>query len=131
MQLGSLDHFTILTSPGKLAAIEAFYDSVLGLKSGPRPDFPFPGRWLYHGEKAVLHLVATLPEGTPPAATGECIEHVAFKATGAAEFRRHLAQLGIKFAEARRAMAGYQIFLRDPAGVRVEFNFDLGDAPDA
>jgi catechol 2,3-dioxygenase-like lactoylglutathione lyase family enzyme len=134
MQLGPLDHFTILTSPAKLPAIEAFYDSVLGLKAGPRPDFPFPGRWLYHGEKAVLHLVATLPEAAaaPPGtahAARECIEHVAFKAQGAAAFRERLAALQIPFAEAKRAMAGYQIFLRDPAGVRVEFNFDIGEAP--
>lgn len=133
MQLGPLDHFTILTSPAKLPAIEAFYDGILGLKAGPRPDFPFPGRWLYHDGKAILHLVATLPDGgpAPAAARTECIEHVAFKAHGAVEFRRRLAELGVAYTQAQRAMAGYQIFVRDPAGVRVEFNFDIGEAPDA
>jgi catechol 2,3-dioxygenase-like lactoylglutathione lyase family enzyme len=133
MQLGPLDHFTILTSPAKLSAIEAFYDGILGLKAGPRPDFPFPGRWLYHEGKAILHLVATLPDGAPatPAAPSECIEHVAFKARGAAEFRERLAAMGVAYTQAQRAMAGYQIFVRDPAGVRVEFNFDSGEAPNA
>ena len=132
MNLGSLDHFTILTSNAKLAAIETFYASTVGLKAGPRPDFPFPGRWLYHGDKAVLHLVATLPDDAAAAsARAECIEHVAFKAQGAAEFREKLKALGIKYADQKREGAGYQIFLRDPAGVRVEFNFDFGEAPDA
>jgi catechol 2,3-dioxygenase-like lactoylglutathione lyase family enzyme len=133
MELGALDHFTILTTPAKLAAIESFYDILLGFKAGPRPDFPFPGRWLYHGDKAVLHLVATLPEAAAvtPAQRGECIEHVAFKARDAAAFRRHLAEHGIPYSEASRAMAGYQIFVRDPAGVRVEFNFGDGEAAHA
>jgi catechol 2,3-dioxygenase-like lactoylglutathione lyase family enzyme len=133
MKLGALDHFTILTTPAKLAAIEAFYDTMLGFKAGPRPDFPFPGRWLYYGDKPVLHLVGTLPEGgpAPGGAETECIEHVAFKAQDAAAFRRRLAALHIAYTEQKRAMAGYQIFTRDPAGVRVEFNFDIGEAPDA
>jgi catechol 2,3-dioxygenase-like lactoylglutathione lyase family enzyme len=133
MKLGALDHFTILTTPAKLAAIEAFYDTMLGFKAGPRPDFPFPGRWLYHGDKPVLHLVGTLPEND--AASGpraaECIEHVAFKAEGAAAFREKLAAHHIAYTEQKRVMAGYQIFVRDPAGVRVEFNFDIGESPDA
>jgi catechol 2,3-dioxygenase-like lactoylglutathione lyase family enzyme len=133
MKLGALDHFTILTTPAKLPLIESFYGTLLGLQAGPRPDFPFPGRWLYHGDKAVLHLVGTLPDGG--AASGgreaECIEHVAFKAEGAAAFRARLTAHGIPYAEQKRQMAGYQIFVRDPAGVRVEFNFDIGEAPDA
>ena len=129
MQLGSLDHFTILTSPARLPALEKFYADVLDFKAGPRPNFAFPGRWLYHEGRAVLHLVGTLPEGAQPAPRGECIEHVAFKARDAQQFRAHLAKLGIPYAEAKLEMAGYQIFLRDPAGVRVEFNFDLGEAP--
>jgi catechol 2,3-dioxygenase-like lactoylglutathione lyase family enzyme len=132
MKLGALDHFTILTSPAKLSAIELFYDTMLGLKAGPRPDFPFPGRWLYNGDKAVLHLVGTLPDGTPAGERkAEHIEHVAFKAQGSAAFRKHLAANHIAYTEQKRAMAGYQIFVRDPAGVRVEFNFDMEEAPDA
>jgi len=40
-----------------------------------------------------------------------------------------LAALGIAYTVQNVAMAGYQIFVRDPAGVRVEFNFDVGEAP--
>jgi catechol 2,3-dioxygenase-like lactoylglutathione lyase family enzyme len=129
MILGSLDHFTILTSPARLPALEAFYRETIGLVAGTRPDFPFPGRWLYNGERAVLHVVATLPDDAAPASRGECIEHVAFKATGAAAFRARLDRMEIPYTDAKRPLAGYQIFLRDPAGVRVEFNFDIGDAP--
>jgi catechol 2,3-dioxygenase-like lactoylglutathione lyase family enzyme len=131
MILGSLDHFTILTSPARLPALEAFYRDAVGLVAGKRPDFPFPGRWLYNGERAVLHVVATLPDDAVPVPRGECIEHVAFKAGDAAAFRARLDALGIPYTDAKRPLAGYQIFLRDPAGVRVEFNFDIGEAPGA
>ena len=123
MILGPLDHFTILTSQARMPALEKFYREVLGLIAGPRPDFPFPGRWLYNGDKAVLHVVATLDDGAAPVPVGECIEHVAFKAGDAAAFRAKLAALNIDYRDAQRPLAGYQIFLRDPAGVRVELNF--------
>lgn len=131
MTLGSLDHFTILSSQARMPALEKFYGDVLGLVAGPRPEFPFPGRWLYQGDKAVLHIVATLPDGSAPAPRGECIEHVAFKAADAASYRARLAALGVAYQDAQRPLAGYQIFLRDPAGVRVELNFDIGEAQGA
>ena len=34
-----------------------WYCDILGLRTGPRPDFPFQGAWLYAGENAVIHLV--------------------------------------------------------------------------
>ena len=129
MTLGSLDHFTILTSQARLPALEKFYGDALGLLAGARPDFPFPGRWLYNGGHAVLHIVASLADDAAPPPRGECIEHVAFKASGAADVRARLARLGIAYTDAQRPLAGYQIFLRDPAGVRVELNFDICEAP--
>ena len=50
-----LDHINIRTAD--LAGTKAFFMDVLGLSEGWRPAFPFPGAWLYAGEKDVVHLV--------------------------------------------------------------------------
>ena len=55
MTLGRLDHYSIRTT--RLRETERFYTEVLGLKVGPRPEFKFPGIWLYNGDLAVVHVV--------------------------------------------------------------------------
>src|SRR5271163_3266299 len=55
MPIDRMDHFTILTTNTEETV--AFYYDVLGLTPGPRPDFSFPGAWLYNGGKPVLHVV--------------------------------------------------------------------------
>ena len=56
----TLNHFSIRSSD--LDACERFYVGVLGLTVGPRPDFPFPGLWIYRGDhadpaNAVVHII--------------------------------------------------------------------------
>jgi hypothetical protein len=46
MPIARMDHFTIVTKD--VAATEKFYRHVLELIPGPRPDFAFPGVWLYN-----------------------------------------------------------------------------------
>jgi catechol 2,3-dioxygenase-like lactoylglutathione lyase family enzyme len=53
-----LHHFTIRCSGTELERLRDFYCDVLGMKEGPRPDFGFPGHWLYLGDSALLHLAA-------------------------------------------------------------------------
>ena len=45
MTVGVLDHFNIRTR--KLADTVRFYEDVLGLEKGDRPNFAFPGAWMY------------------------------------------------------------------------------------
>ena len=45
MSVGVLDHFNIRTR--KLADTVRFYEDVLGLEKGDRPNFAFPGAWMY------------------------------------------------------------------------------------
>ena len=59
MPLNRLDHYSIRTT--HLAETQRFYTDVLGLEVGPRPNFPFPGVWLYHGGVAVVHVVGIDP----------------------------------------------------------------------
>ena len=51
------------------------------------------------------------------------MDHIAWKASGAVDFRKRLKRLGIEFEEQNIENAGYQVFLYDPVGTKLEFNF--------
>ncbi len=127
MQIERLDHFTIVAQPAEIEQLRGFYCEVLGLAPGQRPDFPFPGYWLYPPTGGPLvHLAGitgrALPEG--PHATGK-LDHVSFRSTGLQAFRRHLEALGVSSQEAPvPGFALYQIFFSDPVGIKVELTFD-------
>src|SRR6267143_428827 len=55
VSVGVLDHFNIRTR--NLADTVRFYEDILGLEKGARPNFAFPGAWMYSEGKAVVHLV--------------------------------------------------------------------------
>jgi catechol 2,3-dioxygenase-like lactoylglutathione lyase family enzyme len=133
MKFGDFLHLNIRCSKSDLPAIEKFYGTVFGLKKGYRPDFPFEGVWLYDGDEPIVHVSARFPEGT--IAKGDkhsgSVDHVAFKASGAVEFRKRLEGLGVAFQEQNIENAGYQVFLHDPVGTKLEFNFLEEVVPDA
>ena len=55
MGIERLDHVNVVTT--RLDEMVTWYQTVLGLTLGPRPNFPFPGAWLYAGDHPVVHLV--------------------------------------------------------------------------
>ncbi len=83
MQLGTLDHVNVRTN--KLDAMITWYRDILGMRSGDRPNFPFPGAWMYVADKPYVHLIGVTEE--PPAPSGDDLklEHFAFSATGLPE----------------------------------------------
>jgi catechol 2,3-dioxygenase-like lactoylglutathione lyase family enzyme len=133
MKFGGFLHLNIRCSAGDLPAIESFYGEVLGLKKGYRPDFKFGGIWLYDGDDPIVHVSARFAEGSIARSDRHSgsVDHIAFKASGAADFRRHLKKLGIAFQEQNIPNAGYQVFLHDPVGTKLEFNFLDEVVPDA
>ena len=128
----SLLHVNIRCAPEDLPAIEKFYGEVLGMKAGYRPNFPFAGAWLYSGDEPLIHVGARFPKsqfaGEKHNAT---FDHVAFSATGVVPFREHLKKTGVKFEEQNVPNAGYQFFLHDPVGTKLEFNFPNEEDPNA
>lgn len=131
MPIGTLNHFTIYAVD--LEATRAFWCDVLGLTEGDRPPLPFPGHWLYSGGAPTVHLVGPRDSDSdkPPRRsqpTGQ-VDHIAFDATGLAEMRAHLTNLGISFREMLVPRDGQtQIFLHDPNGVGVELNYPPAEA---
>ncbi|MDB5872152.1 MAG: glyoxalase/bleomycin resistance protein/dioxygenase [Ramlibacter sp.] len=130
MRVTHIDHYNIRLRPSDLAVVRDFYVNAIGLHEGPRPKFSFPGYWLYGGaEAAILHLAATLPESAPPLSqdksTGQ-FDHISLKATGVESAKQRLQELSIPFEA--RPVVGWrlmQLFLTDPAGLKVELTFDM------
>ena len=119
MTLTMLQHVNIMTD--KLDETVAFYEDILGFENGERPNFAFPGAWLYCRGEAVIHLIGVDEQA---AAGSGCIDHVAFAAEG---FDRYAAFLGEKGCEHETRMVPggrlRQIFVRDPNEVLIELNF--------
>ena len=126
MPLAAFDHVNIIT--GNLDAMTAWYADVLGLQAGWRPDFGFPGAWLYLGDTAVVHLVGT--DAAPTGYDGVRMEHVAFRATGYQAFLDTLTEHGI---EPRLGHVPgteiVQVNIHDPDGNHLHIDFDLSAEP--
>lgn len=94
MALQRLDHVNLRTPD--LDRTVDFYARILGLHPGPRPDFPFPGAWLYAGDQAVVHLVAAT-DAPPEYRPDQRLEHFALSATGLADFLAHLRDQNVPY----------------------------------
>ncbi len=126
MFVAGLDHYTIRCVPGDLPPLLDFYTQALGLVPGGRPQMPFPGYWLYSGDRAVVHLFANQPERMS-GLTGS-LDHISFKGQDLPATQANLRAREIPFEEmALPDHAIHQIFLRDPFGLKVELTFYLAE----
>jgi len=139
----SLNHVSIRTTD--IEATRRFYVDVLGLQAGPRPDFPFPGHWLYQGPlaeyaNAAVHVIGIDPNdaaglqqylgdrGADGLRGSGAVDHVAFFATDLAGMLARLQRLGM--AARQRTVPGvglHQLFLEDPSGIVVELNYPAAE----
>lgn len=126
MQIRKLDHVNLRTT--RLEEMIGWYDEILGMAAGWRPDFPFPGAWLYAGEAPFVHLVGI--EG-PPATGSETklkLEHFAFSASGAAEFEKRLTRRGETFRKVEIADTRTIAFnVWDPDGNHIHVDFSMDE----
>lgn len=139
MTLSLLDHCSIRTV--KLDETRDFYVDALGMTDGDRPDFDFPGNWLYLDGKAVVHLVGVDPEDPsgleaylrgsidPASLQGPgAFDHLAFRGRGAGTIIERLRARGDPFNERQvPGMDLFQLFVSDPNGITVELNY-FGEA---
>ena len=123
MSVGVLDHFNIRTRD--LGATVHFYQDIMGLEKGPRPNFAFPGAWMYSEGKAVVHIVDISKTDEPQKPDSGVVHHVAFVSTGFDGMKQRLSSKGMPF-DARQVPGGelWQIFVNDPNGVMIELNYE-------
>ena len=125
MSISGLDHFNIRARD--MDAMRDFFVDVIGLTVGDRPNFPFPGYWLYgtEGSGAIVHLVpgdrarnyvvghGTGQENGIQDGTG-VVDHLAFKGTDAAGLIERLTTHGIDHTARPAGRGGAADLLRRP-----------------
>jgi len=131
MALKQLDHVNLRT--GNLKAMIGFYETVLGLRLGPRPPFAFDGAWLYCAAQAPAHLIAVPESAGMPEAGPACLqlEHFAFAGEGLVDFMAHLQRHGVAYRPAALPEFGIvQINLHDVDGNHLHIDFAPEDGAD-
>ena len=115
-----LDHYALLSSDAERTT--RFYEDIVGIKAGPRPNLSFPGVWLYAGDVPIVHVI--FEKKIPTRETG-AVDHLAFIAKGDVdEMIERLTRHGIEFTSRVIERTGVtQVFFRDPDNVGVELNF--------
>lgn len=127
MNIGKLDHVNLRTN--KLNDMIDWYSTILGMESGDRPNFPFPGAWLYAGDQAAVHLVDV--DGDPGAGseTELKIEHFALSASGRLTFEANLKQNAEAFETVTLQDVGIvQYNIWDPEGNHIHIDFQIDEA---
>ena len=141
MLINSLDHCSIRTT--KLQETREFFVDILGLEDGKRPDFPFPGAWLYTDSTAVIHLIGVDPDdpsGLQRYVGGEissealqgsgAFDHIAFRANDPSALIERLKKTDYAYRERQVPnMNLFQIFVEDPNGITIELNYRGEEEP--
>ncbi|MEM7743566.1 MAG: VOC family protein [Pseudomonadota bacterium] len=126
LTIGRLEHVNVRTA--KLDAMIAWYKRILNMDTGPRPDFDFPGAWLYADGSPFIHLVGVASEPSDPQKDLK-VEHFAFSARGLEALLARAEAEGEKTG--LRRVPGFpivQVNLWDPDGNHLHIDFDVAEA---
>ena len=118
LPIKSVNHIAHVTRD--LAASRAFYCDVLGFHEIWRPNFGFPGAWLFN-YGVQIHLIATATGETPEAEISIRDDHVAFHVEDTDEVERLLKEHGIPYKSNFVAdISVTQLFFHDTDGNHIE-----------
>ncbi|WP_166219305.1 hypothetical protein [Pseudomonas atagonensis] len=112
----TFDHLAFNTADGQ--TLQNNFEALLGLKPGRRPPFPFPGRWLYQDEQAVVHVIEQ------PTFDETALSHIAFRTDEDAEVvLKRVQGSGLPYQVAQVPEDGiWQVFVQMPGGVVLELD---------
>lgn len=105
----------------RLEESRKFYRDVLGFREVSRPNFDFPGAWLYN-YGIMIHLIYNEAAPDPEGEIQTRHDHLALHCADLSEAERMLQEHGVPYRKNMiedRKIA--QIFCRDPDGHHVEF----------
>jgi len=139
MPVSHLEHF--LVAADDIDATRDWYARVLGMTSGPHPDFGFPVHWMYVNGVDVVHIGPSAKQagdiqrqylGRTSQASDQgtgAIDHIALRATGLRAMLEHLRREKVAFSQRRaNGQALFQLFLYDPNGIKIELNYAADEA---
>ena len=139
--LSHIEHF--LVAADDIDATRDWYARVLGMRSGPHPDFGFPVHWMYLGDVDVVHI------GPSAKSAGDIQKKYLGRTSQEARRKRHRRDRPHRFPrhraarnagaseDARRSpsrqrrangQALFQLFFYDPNGIKIELNYDAAEA---
>ena len=122
MTVVRLDHFNIRAPKQVIEEVIEFYGEILGLITGPRPNFSSEGAWLYFEGHPYIHL--TVDEEATVPGRNEHLNHIAFHCNGLDKYLKSLKAADIEFADAYIPdLDMTQLFFYDPSGIQIELNF--------
>jgi glyoxylase I family protein len=124
MSAVAFNHYNLRAPRELLDELRNFYCEIVGLVQGQRPPFESYGYWLYVGDQCVLHLSQAAPDEVRRTDIATTFDHVAFTCTDRVQMEARLKQRNIPFRAGRVPALGIsQLFIKDPAGNRVELSF--------
>ncbi len=110
-----IDHINIRARD--MHAMCDFLIGVLGVERGPRPDFDFPGHWLYLNGKPIIHMMLR-EEGEP---VSGWIDHLAFGPFDFDEQEARIKAEGFDYRVGGIPGTGIrQLFVTGPEGAKIE-----------
>jgi len=138
MALSHIEHVLVQTTD--IEKTVAWYVDVLGMRDGEHPDFKFPVRWLYIGDRDVIHVTTGggdvsdnrmkyLGQQSQAASGSGVIDHIGFRCHGLNETMARLDRLKVAYTSRQVDDQGlFQLFLFDPNGIKIELNFASSEA---
>src|SRR3954468_7665002 len=139
MPVSHIEHF--LVAADNIDTTRDWYARVLGMQSGPHPDFGFPGHWMYVNDVDGVHIGPSAKQAdeiqkkclgrtSQDSGTGTgAVDHIAFRATGLRAMLEHLRREKVAFSQRRaNGQALFQLFLYDPNGIKIELNYAAEEA---
>jgi catechol 2,3-dioxygenase-like lactoylglutathione lyase family enzyme len=120
MQIQTLDHVNIETDDVDRSA--EFYERVLGLRRGRRPEFDRPGHWMYVGDLPIVHIIGRHPDNALLTGSKDAaISHYAMQIGDFEEAKARLDKFDIEYRiNDVSGTALRQLFFDDPDGVLIE-----------
>ena len=124
MSVQGMNHFTVLSDD--LEVTKKFYCDLLGFEVGARPNFQFPGYWLWVGDQPILHVIHRDHLNEVRAGV---IDHIAFSSSGLKGTLAKLDRNAIPYSVSRQVETGiWQVFFHDPNGAKVELDFAAAES---